>query len=99
MAEITPAMVEELFSGIGASETINSEFQLRRPYAWLNDNAIAASQEILAQQFPHIKGLQPTTLQQMQGGGGFKCHRGEFVQILNVNNCHWCVVCRIITFM
>ncbi len=65
---------------------------VRRPYAWLNDNVIAASQEIVAQQFPHIEGLQPTTLQQIQGAGGFKCHGGEFVQILNVSNCHWCVV-------
>ena len=38
---------------------------VRRPYAWLNDNVIAASQEIVAQQFPHIEGLQPTTLQQI----------------------------------
>ncbi len=45
-------------------------------WAWLNDNVIAASQEIVAQQFPHIEGLQPTTtLQQIQG---FKCHGGEF---------------------
>ena len=57
-------------------------------YAWLNDKVITASQEILAQQFPHIEGLQPPTLQQVRG---FKVHRGEFVQIINVSNMHWCV--------
>ena len=58
-------------------------------YAWLNDKVITASQEILAQQFPHIEGLQPPTLQQVRG---FKVHRGEFVQIINISNMHWCVM-------
>ena len=56
---------------------------------WLNDKFITASQEIFAQQFPHIGGLQPPTLQEVRG---FRVHSGEFVQIINVSNMHWCVV-------
>ena len=58
-------------------------------YEWLNDKVITASQEILAQQFPHVGGLQPPTLQEVRG---FRVHSGEFVQIINVSNMHWCVV-------
>ena len=46
-------------------------------YEWLNDKVITASQQILAQQFPHIGGLQPPTLQEVRR---FRVHRGEFVQ-------------------
>ena len=60
-----------------------------RPYGWLNDNVITASQEIHAQQFPNIKGLQPPTLQQVRG---FGVHHDDFVQIIHVTGCHWCVV-------
>ena len=43
----------------------------------------------MAQQFPTIKGLQPTTLQVVRG---FEVHREPFVQILNVSRNHWFVV-------
>ena len=42
-------------------------------HGWLNDNVIAASQVILAQQFPNIKGFQPTILQEVRG---FDIQRG-----------------------
>ena len=60
-----------------------------RRYEWINDKVVSASQDILAQQFPLIQGLQPPTLQEVRG---FTVHAGEFVQIINVNHCHWCVV-------
>ncbi len=61
---------------------------VEQPTGWLNDNIVKASQDLLAQQFPNIKGLQAPTLQQVT----FRVHTKEFVQIINVNNCHWCVV-------
>ena len=61
-------------------------------YGWLNDNVIAASQKLLLQHFPQIGGLQLTTLQQVRG---FVVHRSEFVQIINVDSAHWCVVSNI----
>lgn len=63
--------------------------KIDRPTGWLNDIVITASQHLLYQHFPHIEGLQPPTLQAIRG---FNVNKGEFVQILNVSNMHWCVV-------
>ena len=62
---------------------------VERPNGWLNDKVIQAGQEIMAQQFPTIKGLQSTTLQEVRG---FEVHREPFVQILNVSRNYWFVV-------
>ena len=59
------------------------------PSGWLNDKIIQASQQLLAQQFPHTQGLQPPTLEQING---FEAHSGHFVQVLNVRRSHWIVV-------
>ena len=55
----------------------------------LNDKIIHASQMLLTQHFPDTDGLEPPTLEQIQG---FQLHSGEFVQLLNVRNSHWIVV-------
>ena len=69
--------------------THNERALVVSPSGWLNDNIITAAQLIMLQQFPHISGLQPPTLQQTMA---FDVHRGEFVQILNIRNSHWCTV-------
>ena len=56
---------------------------------WLNDKVIAAAQMIMLQHFPSMAGLQPPALQEVFA---FHDHRGDFVQIINVSNNHWCVV-------
>ena len=56
---------------------------------WLNDNVIAAAQMPMLQYFPNMTGLQPPALQKVFA---FQVHSGEFVQIINVGNKHWCVV-------
>ena len=56
---------------------------------WLNDNVIAAAQMLMLQYFPNMAGLQPPALQKVFA---FQVHSGEFVQIINVGNKHWCVV-------
>lgn len=62
---------------------------VRKSTGWLTDNVIAASQQVLAQQFPHVAGLESPALQQERG---FTIHSGEFVQVVNVNKVHWCVI-------
>ena len=62
------------------------------PRQWLNDSVVNAGQKLLLQNFPHVQGLQPPTLQQVSG---FQVHKGEFVQIVFINNDHWCVVSNI----
>lgn len=62
---------------------------VRTPTGWLNDNVISASQQILAQQFPRVEGLEPPAIQQIPA---FTIHTGEFVQVINIDNLHWCVV-------
>ena len=64
-------------------ELINS------PNGWLNNSIIFDAQLLILQQFPNISVLQPTTLAQTMS---FEVHRGEFVQILHVEGCHWCAV-------
>ena len=59
------------------------------PSGWLNDKIIQASQQLLAQQFPNTEGLQPPTLEQING---FEAHSGHFLQVLNVGRSHWIVV-------
>ena len=53
---------------------------------WLTDEVITAAQ---IQYFPGMSGLQPPTLQEVCA---FQVHTGEFVQIVNIRNKHWCVV-------
>jgi len=54
---------------------------------WL-DKIITAVQ-LLKQQYPCMVGLQPPVLQQTLT---FPVYRGEFVQLLNIRDTHWCVV-------
>lgn len=62
---------------------------INSPSGWLNDEIIQASQLLLAQHFPNVDGLQPPTLEQIQG---FEVHFHQFIQILNVRNNHWILV-------
>ena len=59
------------------------------PAGWLNDSIISAAQKVLLQDFPQMKGLEPPVLQEVLS---FQVHTGEFVQIINVRDNHWCVV-------
>ena len=59
------------------------------PSGWLSDSVIAAAQLLILQQFPHMSGLQTPVLQQSLA---FQVHSGEFVQIVNIRNNHWCVI-------
>ena len=59
------------------------------PTGWLTDNVITAAQMLILQHFPSMSGLQPPTLQAVSA---FQVHSGEFVQIVNIRNKHWCVV-------
>ena len=59
------------------------------PTGWFNDSIITAAQSLMLQDFPHMSGLQPSTLQETLS---FDVPRSEFVQILHVRNSHWCVV-------
>ena len=56
---------------------------------WLTDKVITAAQMLMLQYFPDMSGLQPPTLQEVCA---FQVHTGEFVQIVNIRNKHWCVV-------
>ena len=59
------------------------------PTGWLDDTIIQASQLLLAQHFPDMEGLQPPTLEQIQG---FQVHSGEFLHLRNVRRSHWILV-------
>lgn len=72
-----------------SSQDLNT---IQRQHGWLNDSVISASQMLLKQHFPHIGGLQPPSLQLVRG---FDVHRNKFLQILNVDRIHWCVVSNI----
>lgn len=63
---------------------------LEQSNGWLNDNHITAAQQVLAQQFPLVQGLEPPIFQQKPER--FSVHTGEFVQVLDIENVHWCVV-------
>ena len=56
---------------------------------WLDDKIITAAQLLIKQQYPRMVGLQPPVLQQTLT---FPVYRGEFVQLLNIRDTHWCVV-------
>ena len=66
--------------------------EVTSPFGWLSDNVIEAAQLLILQQFPHMSGLQTPILQTVSA---FQVHRGEFVQIINVGNSHWCTVSNI----
>ena len=70
----------------------NDVATIQHPKGWLTDAVIAASQRLLLQNFPNIDGLQPPSLQQV---GGFHASQNDFVQIINVEDTHWCVVSNI----
>ena len=59
------------------------------PTGWLSDSVVTAAQMLILQHFPSMSGLQPPTLQAVSA---FQVHSGEFVQIVNIRNKHWCVV-------
>ena len=59
------------------------------PTGWLTDKIITTAQMLMLQHFPNMAGLQPPPLQKFFQ---FDVHCGEFVQIINVRNNHWCVV-------
>ena len=73
--------------------TLNNEDRetIRQLNGWLGDSVIAASQLLLLQEYPNIAGFEPA-LQEVRG---FKAHSGRFVQIVNVEHVHWCVVSNI----
>lgn len=62
---------------------------IQKPNGWLSDSVVSAGQSLLKQHFPNIAGLQPPVLQQRRV---FNVHSNDFVQIINVENIHWCVV-------
>ena len=72
--------------------TISEQEIILSPIGWLNDSIISAAQMLMLQQFPHMTGLEPPTLAQTMA---FQVHRGDFVQILNIRNCHWCTISNI----
>ena len=56
---------------------------------WLSDNVINACQNLLRRQYPHIGGLLSTVLATTFS---MEPQAGEFVQILNVGECHWVTI-------
>lgn len=56
---------------------------------WLSDAVISAGIELLHEQFPNVRGLQPTSLAEEHK---FDIQRGEFVQCLNVYGSHWITI-------
>ena len=72
--------------------TSTNREEVLSPSGWLSDRVIEAAQLLILQQFPHISGLQNPILQQTLT---FQVHRGEFVQVINVRNNHWCAVSNI----
>ena len=59
---------------------------------WITDSIINAGQKLIKEAFPHIGGLQVTTLGEILA---FQMERREFVQVLHVNNNHWITVSNI----
>lgn len=59
---------------------------------WLTDAVIDCSQVLLKNQYPHVGGLQMTTLGLLLR---YSIETGEFVQILNVRRSHWVTVSNI----
>ena len=59
---------------------------------WLTDVQIGKAQNLLKQQFPHMQGLQVTTLGPLQQ---FDVMRSKFVQILHTGAKHWICISNI----
>ena len=68
--------------------TKNDRSVILSPVAWLNDNIIAAAQELLKKQF-NLSGLQPPSLGLTCA---FEIESGEFIQILHDGFGHWLTV-------
>ena len=56
------------------------------PAGWLTDNIVTVAQLLILQHFPNMSGLQ------LHEVCAFEVHTGEFLQIINISNNHWCVV-------
>lgn len=59
---------------------------------WLTDEIINAAQELLAQQYPSVGGLESVLLQETMA---FSIQRCDFVQILNIEKSRWITVSNI----
>ena len=53
---------------------------------WLTDGIMSATLKLIKMKYPHIGGLQPTSMAETHG---FDIQRGAFVQVLNVYGSHW----------
>ena len=56
---------------------------------WLTDNVVVAAQLLMLQHSPTMRGLQAPVLAETLA---FDVHTEPFVQIINVEGIHWCVV-------
>ena len=56
---------------------------------WLTDSLINAVQSLLRNQYPHIGGLQSTSLGETLS---FETQRKEFAQVLNIGGYHWVTI-------
>lgn len=56
---------------------------------WLNDRLVNASQQLLSQQFLHLRGLQDVVMGRTLA---FKIETEEFVQILHTGHGHWLTI-------
>ena len=57
--------------------------------AWLTDSVINAGLKLMKEAYPHIEGLQETSLGETLT---FDVCKGTFVQVLNVGRNHWITV-------
>ena len=72
------------------SLTCDSKKTITSISGWLTDEVISAAQLLILQYAPPgMSGLEPPVLQE---GYRFTVHTGDFVQIINIENRHWCVV-------
>ena len=56
---------------------------------WVINNIINGCQQLLSNEYPHIRGLTNTSLNETLT---FTIQKGEFVQVLNVSGCHWITI-------
>ncbi len=56
---------------------------------WLSDEVMKAAQSLVLHEFPDMSGLESPVLQRTLS---FQIHRNEFVQIVHMEDSHWCVV-------
>lgn len=59
---------------------------------WLSDGVMSVALFLLKEKYPHIHGLQPTS---MAVTYGFDIQRSGFIQILNVYGSHWVTISNI----